>query len=134
MSLLRTPTKSSQFPEVCSSDKSTTYAYFESQYWKVIYVDVKKRGAETNSWGKAFLRHRNLLCLHSPVMRVKYLLQTSSMIMQTMFLSGRSHKSLQVKPRRQVVSYAPVWLNNTAPAFCFVFPLLNLRLLVFRML
>ena len=51
-----------------------------------------------------FLRRRSLLCLLSPVIRVKLRFRTSSIIILTMCLSGSSLSSLQVRPWCQTVS------------------------------
>ena len=82
------------------------------------YVQMlNRREAKTDPWGTLFLRRSSLLCLLSPVVRVKLRFQTSSMIILTMCLSGISLSSMQVRPRCQTVSYAAVRLTNTAPAF-----------------
>ena len=73
--------------------------------------------ALTTTPSRRFFRRRNLLRLLSPVVRVKLLFRTSSMITRTMCLSGRNLSSLQVRPQCQTVSYAAVRSTNTAPAF-----------------
>jgi len=60
---------------------------------------VKRRGIRTDPYGTTVLRCHNLLRLLLLVGRVKLQLPTSSMIMQTMCLSGSNHSNLQVQPR-----------------------------------
>ena len=62
------------------------------------------RGAKTDLCGAPFFWRRSLLGLLSPVVRVKLLFRTSSMIIRTVCLSSRSLSSLQVRPRCQQLS------------------------------
>ena len=62
-----------------------------------------KGGWKTDPCGTPFIRCHNLLCFLLPVVRVKLLLLTSSMITRSMCLSGRSPNSLQMRPRYQTV-------------------------------
>ena len=59
---------------------------------------LKSRAAKTDPCGTPFFRFRNLLGLLSPVVKVKFLFRTGSMIIPTMCLSGRSLSCLQVRP------------------------------------
>ena len=58
---------------------------------------LNRREAKIDPGGTPFLRRRNLLCLLSSVERVKLGFRTSSMIILTMCLSGRSLKQLAGK-------------------------------------
>jgi len=49
--------------------------------WQVRDVDVEQKGRQADPWGTPFLRRRNLLLLLFPMVRVKLLLPTISMIM-----------------------------------------------------
>ena len=64
----------------------------------------KRRGAKIDVCGTPFLSRRSLLGLLSPMVRIEFLFRTSSMIIRTMCLSGRSLSSLQVRPRCHTVS------------------------------
>ena len=78
---------------------------------------LKSRAAKTDPCKTPFFRFRSLLGLLSPVVKVKFLFRTGSLIIWTMCLSARSLRSLQVRLRCQTVSYAAVRSTNTAPAF-----------------
>ena len=60
---------------------------------------LKRRGAKIDLCETPFFRRRSQLDLLSPVVKMKLLFRTSSIIIQTMCLSGRSLSSLQVRPR-----------------------------------
>jgi len=74
-------------------------------FWKLLFVNyVCRWGARTDPCGMLFLRRLNLLRGPLLVVRVKLLLLTSSMMNDTMCLSGRRLRSLQVRPRCQTES------------------------------
>jgi len=103
ISLLSIPSTVCQPP--CMIARSSVYAYFlERVIGKSEVYMWKRRGAKTDSFGKLFLRCRNLLHLLLLVIRVRLRLPTISMIMRTMCLSGRNRSNLQVRPRCHTVS------------------------------
>ena len=76
-----------------------------------------KKVAKTNLCGTFVFRRRSLLCLLSRTVKIKRRFWTSSIIILTMCLSGRSRGSLQVRPQCQTVSYTAVRLTYATPTF-----------------
>ena len=96
ISLLNIPSTACQSPSACMIARSSVYAYFlETVVGRSEVHMLKRRGARTDPCGTPFLRHRNLLLLLFPVVRVKLQLRTISMIMRLMCLSGSNRSNLQ---------------------------------------
>ena len=68
--------------------------HYEGDEKQVKYVDLENR-ADTREM--LFFSHPNLLGLMSPVVKVKLLFWTGSIILQIMCMSDRSLSNLQVK-------------------------------------
>ena len=81
---------------------------------------LKRRGAKTDLRGRPVFRRRSLPDLLSPVVRVKLLFRTSSMIIWTMGLSAGSQQLTgEAMAPDSVISSCQIDEHGTSVLFCF---------------
>jgi len=100
--------------------RSSAYANFlEVAVGKSCVKMLNKSGARTDPCGTPFLRRRNLLLGPLPMVRVKLRLRTSSMMNDTMCLSGRRCRSaVEAAMPNSIVGCCKVDKHSACLLFC----------------
>ena len=93
-------------------DSETNKELANKQRRQIACVDVEKKGVKIVPFGRPFRKRLNLLCLLSPIVSVKLLFRTSSMIIRTMCLSGRSLSCCQIDKHGTILLLGPKQIIN----------------------